>query len=106
MAMPVGATRAASQAAGWTVAGCAAAFTLFYLAEVKEAAHPILGLPRLAASQQQSTTKPTAASPRHSGRTVALQAGPHGHYHANAEINGQRIEAMVDTGASQVALTF
>ena len=110
MAMPVGAKRAASQAAGWTVAGCAAAFTLLYFAEIKEAARTMLGLPKLAASQQQSTAKPSGraerTSPGLSGRTVALQAGPHGHYHANAEINGRRIEVMVDTGASQVALTF
>ena len=39
-------------------------------------------------------------------RTVELKAGAYGHFHANAEINGQPVSVMVDTGASIVALTF
>jgi aspartyl protease family protein len=109
MAMPVGAKRAASQAAGWAVAACAAVVTFVYFAEIKQAARAVLGLPQFAASQQnagRSSDRMPRAAAALSDRTVALQAGPHGHYHANAEINGQRIEVMVDTGASQVALTF
>jgi len=109
MAMPVGAKRAASQAAGWAVAGCAAAFALLYFAEIKQAARTILGLPQITATQPR-ISKPSDRTERAgaavSTRTVALQAGAHGHYLANAEINGQRIEVMVDTGATQVALTF
>jgi aspartyl protease family protein len=109
MAMPVGAKRAASQAAGWLVAGCAMVFTIVYFAEIKETARSVLGLPKFTVSQQnasKSSDRMHRAAPSVSGRTVALQAGPHGHYLASAEINGQRIEVMVDTGASQVALTF
>jgi aspartyl protease family protein len=108
MAMPVGAKRAASQAAGWLVAGCATIFTIVYFAEIKETARSVLGLPKFAASQQNAgkPDRMQRAATAVSGRTVALQAGPHGHYLANAEINGQRVEVMVDTGASHVALTF
>ena len=110
MAMPVGAKRAASQAAGWAVAGCCAAFSLLYFAEIKDAARGMLGLPKFAASQQTAgqAVRPhrePAARSCPAGR-VELQAGADGHYHADAEINGRRIEVMVDTGASQVALTF
>jgi aspartyl protease family protein len=48
-----------------------------------------------------------AAAPRTSGgRTVQLRAGAHGHFHSNIRVNGRTVEAMVDTGASIVALTF
>ena len=40
------------------------------------------------------------------GRTVEIKAGTHGHYYASIEINGRPIDAMVDSGASIVALTF
>ncbi len=48
-----------------------------------------------------------APEPRASaGRTVELKAGPHGHFYSSIRVNGRAVEAMVDTGASIVALTF
>jgi aspartyl protease family protein len=109
MAMPVGAKRAINQAAGWTVAGCCAAFSILYFTEIKDAAGGMLGLPKLATSQQTIRQAPSRSEPAArslSGRTVEIRAGAYGHYHVVAEINGRRIEAMIDTGASQVALTY
>jgi aspartyl protease family protein len=40
------------------------------------------------------------------GRIVQIPAGVHGHYFANAEINGRRVDVMVDSGASIVALAW
>ena len=48
-----------------------------------------------------------AAAPRTSGgRTVELKAGAHGHFYSRIRVNGRDVDAMVDTGASIVALTF
>lgn len=49
---------------------------------------------------------PRSASTPRGHRTVVLQAGNHGHFEAEANVNGRRIAVMVDTGASTVALTF
>jgi len=40
------------------------------------------------------------------GRTVELKAGAHGHFYSRVHVNGRAVQAMVDTGASIVALTF
>jgi aspartyl protease family protein len=109
MAMPVGAKRAVSQAAGWLFAGGCAVFTLLYFAEIKETARSLLGLPKLATSQQvaaRASDRTASRASTASGSTVELRAGAYGHYLTDAEINGRRVEVMVDTGASQVALTF
>jgi aspartyl protease family protein len=47
-----------------------------------------------------------AAPPLLGSRTVELKAGPHGHFYSRIRVNGRDVEAMVDTGASIVALTF
>jgi aspartyl protease family protein len=39
------------------------------------------------------------------GRTVALRAGPMGHFETNVVINGRSVPAVVDTGATTVAIS-
>lgn len=39
-------------------------------------------------------------------RTVQLKAGTNGHFFSRINVNGRAVDAMVDTGASVVALTF
>ncbi len=40
------------------------------------------------------------------GRTVELKAGAYGHFFSRIHVNGRAVQAMVDTGASIVALTY
>ncbi len=44
--------------------------------------------------------------PSSSRKTVVITANPYGHFHADAEINGQKVEFMMDTGATYVALSY
>ena len=39
------------------------------------------------------------------GQAIRLPRSPDGHFYADIEINGQRIHALVDTGASIIALS-
>ena len=41
-----------------------------------------------------------------SGRSVALDAGPGGHFVGTFKLNGRRVEALIDTGASAVAMNL
>jgi aspartyl protease family protein len=51
--------------------------------------------------------EPTApATPASSGaRTVVLRPGPNGHFEVEGHVDGRRLNFMVDTGASVIALT-
>lgn len=58
-------------------------------------------------SDKPASDSDEAAAPRATAnRTVELKAGPHGHFYSRIRVNGRDVEAMVDTGASIVALTF
>ena len=109
MAASTGARRAAGMAAGWLVTAGAAAFSLLYFAEIKDGARLLLGVPAPAnvqsAAARRSEPRQAPASASHR-RMVEIVAGAHGHYYASVEINGRRVDVMVDSGASIVALTF
>ncbi|MGO8952775.1 MAG: TIGR02281 family clan AA aspartic protease [Rhodomicrobium sp.] len=44
--------------------------------------------------------------PSSTHKTIVLNANNYGHFHAVAEINGQQVEFMTDTGATYVALSY
>jgi aspartyl protease family protein len=95
-------------AAGWLVVCASSAVSIVYYAEIKSLARVMLGLPEPAITQAQ-TYAPEPREARRvagSGRVVELRAGSHGHYFARPEVNGRPIDAMVDSGASLVVLTF
>lgn len=60
----------------------------------------------LASGDASRAYEPLAPAPdrQSMARQIALDAGPQGHFISTARINGQRVEIMVDTGASVVAL--
>ncbi|WP_282601733.1 TIGR02281 family clan AA aspartic protease [Paracoccus sp. PARArs4] len=39
------------------------------------------------------------------GRRIEARAGPNGHFHLTADVNGQPVRFIVDTGATGIALT-
>jgi aspartyl protease family protein len=110
MALSSGARRAAGMAAGWLVAAGSASFSLAYFSEIKGAAQGVLGLQAPSSAQSAPANRasrdvqlmPSTAR----GRTVEIRAGAYGHHYARIEINGRSIDAMVDTGASIVALSW
>lgn len=58
------------------------------------------------ATQGDDAGKAAPAPRTSAGRTVELRAGAHGHFFSRIHVNGRAVQAMVDTGASIVALTY
>ncbi|HEY5412847.1 MAG TPA: TIGR02281 family clan AA aspartic protease [Caulobacteraceae bacterium] len=52
-----------------------------------------------------ATTRATDAGPPADGRAAEIAKSSDGHYWAEAQVNGQRVRFLVDTGATAVALT-
>jgi aspartyl protease family protein len=59
-----------------------------------------------ATDDDETPSEGRSASRATLGRTVELKAGAHGHFYSRVHVNGRAVQAMVDTGASIVALTF
>ncbi len=59
-----------------------------------------------ATDDEEPPSEGRSASRATLGRTVELKAGAHGHFYSRVHVNGRAVQAMVDTGASIVALTF
>ncbi len=55
------------------------------------------------AAAEASDEEPAARTS--GGRMVQLKAGAYGHFYSRVHVNGRAVQAMVDTGASIVALT-
>ena len=110
MAFTSGSRQAAAMAAGWLFAAGCTVVGIAYFSEIKASAQNLLGVQaptatRVAIGERDGRAAPLPAAVS-AGRTVELKAGAYGHFHARAEINGQPISVMVDTGASIVALSF
>ena len=71
-------------------------------------------VPKYAAQMNPGHAEPTAmaarsqqqiASPSSDSRSVVIPPGPNGHFQVAGEVDGRRLDFMVDTGASVIALT-
>src|SRR5262249_44165440 len=51
-----------------------------------------------------SSSAPVPASPSPAGRNVVLTKSSNGHFEVEARVDGRRLEFLVDTGASHIAL--
>lgn len=94
--------------ASWAAAAVIGVAGIAYHRELGAAATRALGLrpAEVAAAAAETSRQAAAPRKRESDRAVELRAGRNGHFFADAEINGRRVEVMIDSGASIVALTW
>jgi aspartyl protease family protein len=99
-----------SETLSWVFFAAVCTGTVIYFDDLKRLAHTVLGTdPAMIAALEQAddaAAKAETAPTNYSGYVVELKAGPSGHFHADAEINGREIHVLVDTGATMVALSY
>lgn len=70
-----------------------------WLTETPPDPEPVAALPRL--------SQPAKAEPEQLlGKKVRIGANDHGHFIAEFKLNGRRVDAMIDTGATRVAINL
>jgi len=84
---------AAKSGLAWVVIAAVLVLGYSYRNELGEMKNRILG--------ELSPTSPISTQP---GR-IAVRAGPNGHFFIDAEVNGQPVRFLVDTGASDIVLS-
>src|SRR5687768_9243602 len=105
MAFTPGSRQAAAVGTAWVVVAACTALTIAFFTEIRAVAEGAIGR-----QEAIDTAVVTAPGPERiqlaRPRAVELRAGAYGHFHVTAEVNGNPVRAMVDTGASMVALRF
>ena len=95
--------------ASWMFLGLVIVVTVTQFETIKDITAQILGLPatqELAKSQPEKPQNSALHQINVSNGVVEIPASRNGHYFSEALMNGRRIQSMVDTGASAVALTY
>jgi aspartyl protease family protein len=93
---------------GWAFASLMLVVAVVFHAELKSLGYWFAGVPQptMMVAGANPRAEPVTAPQRSSSRFVELRAGYGGHFNTEAEVNGRRIDVMVDTGASIIALTY
>ncbi|WP_090230324.1 retropepsin-like aspartic protease family protein [Filomicrobium insigne] len=103
MALSTGTRALLSEALSWTAATAMIAVVAAHYTEIRDFA-----LQTLSSSQNNVTQITDARSVPGSSPYgyVELRADTQGHYNSDIEINGRTVHAMVDTGATMVAMSY
>lgn len=108
MSMSSGTKTLISEAMSWAAVAVIIAVVLANFDQFKSVTSGVLGLPSAEqlAERHVAEDKASRIAAGGIGDSVRLKAGRNGHFFAPADINGRKIDVMVDTGASMVALTY
>ncbi len=94
--------------AAWIVVAVLALITIAYFDSLKSITASFLGLPSpedVAEARAERAQTVHAQQTNLSNGSVEIPASQHGQYLSEVLVNGRRIQSLVDTGASVVALT-
>lgn len=106
MALTSGTRQLLRETASWAVVAVIAVAAFMQFDELRSGAAHMLGMPASQDAAGSNSDGRDLAQPASHGRVVTIEAGQHGHFRAEAEINGRPVEVMIDTGASMIALSY
>lgn len=106
MGLPLGLKSAAKEAFGWiaiatTLFGC-----VYFFADIQSLTRALTGIEGEPAAIEDDLPAQPAAATSGFERQVHLKADESGHFLSEIYINGRPITAVVDTGATGVALSY
>ena len=102
MALSSGSRNLVQMLAGWCLAIGVSAVAITHGDDIRA----MLGVKYAGPDESGEMPRGRVAQTTKGDRTVVLKAGPNGHFETTVSINGRRIDVMVDTGATLVALTY
>ncbi len=108
--MSIGTKNLLIDAFSWVFLTIAAAFAIMHFEDIRAFTSAYLDLPNHSEQFEDKATlkhqRNTESSQPQSYGQVKIRRGRGGHYSTVAKINNQRINVLVDTGATLVALTY
>lgn len=104
MALPIGLKSVAKEALGWMAIAATLFGCVYFFTDIQALTRSVTGI------DIEAAPVPRAVSPQETGngfeRIVHLKADENGHFYSEIYVNGRSIVAIVDTGATGVALSY
>ena len=104
MRVSSGASHFAREAVGWLFIGAIVFGGVYFFADLRSVTRAVVE--HYAASSDDGSGDGTRVQTNATGGEVRIQAGEGGHFFSQVEVNGRSITAVVDTGATGVALSY
>jgi aspartyl protease family protein len=108
MSLSTGTHRLIIELGSWAAASVVGVVALMHFDDIRHFARNTLGPSSSAVVQRVPEGRPATETGRRPvfGPTVELKRGDNGHFQADIEVNGRRLAALLDTGATGVALPY
>jgi aspartyl protease family protein len=108
MALSTGSRRLLTDLVGWTAALAVAAVAIWNSRDLLDLfyAQTAINPAKTARSGSAVSGQSSSSTTRTAGSSTELRVGANGHFFSDADVNGRRINVLIDTGASMVALTY
>ena len=104
--MSAASNRLIREFSSWAIALCMVAVSFVYFDEIRAHTRTLLGIDLRHHANSEAVDRPGLVGFGSAGGVVEIPSSINGHFLAQAHINGNAIDVLVDTGATFVALSY